>query len=206
MRQRGFTLVELLIVLAVIGILASIGIPAMLDAIERSRQKRSMSDIRTVAGSVQVFNRDYGGYPSSAHNGQPNNTFGGVSGMGWQDLQGSPVYIPDYIQAIPPMDGWSWPLFYIGGPDSLTLEPRLNEAVAGHFCLYSTGLDVAEGGPVETDPLSGDTSDSGINIATAYCAAPPVITGIPGFHCYQTDIVFGDSGFLQRPDGRQRKC
>ena len=206
MRQKGFTLIELLIVIAVIGILASIAIPAFLSAIERARQKRSMSDIRTVASSIQTFNRDYAGYPNSGHIGPPNITFGGPDGSTWPDFQGSNVFVPDYCQGVPPMDGWSWRLFYFAGPDGLNDNARLGEPIATHFCLYSTGLDVAEGGPLETNPATGATSDSGINISNAYCAAVPVIIGLPGSHCFETDIVWGDSGFLQHPSGKQRRC
>jgi prepilin-type N-terminal cleavage/methylation domain-containing protein len=53
-RTGGFTLIELLIVVAIIGVIAAIAIPNLLNAIDRSKQKRSMADMRTIGTAVEA--------------------------------------------------------------------------------------------------------------------------------------------------------
>src|SRR6202171_2631010 len=61
-KQRGFTLIELLIVVAIIGILASIVIPNLLTAVQRSKQKRTMADMRTIATAWEARATDVNRY------------------------------------------------------------------------------------------------------------------------------------------------
>ncbi len=58
MNKKGFTLIELLIVVAIIGIVAAIAIPNLLTAIQKSKQKATMGDMKSIGTAVESYMTD----------------------------------------------------------------------------------------------------------------------------------------------------
>jgi type II secretion system protein G len=60
---RAFTLIELLIVVAIIAILAAIAVPNFLEAQTRSKVSRSAADLRTISLGLEMYRLDNNNYP-----------------------------------------------------------------------------------------------------------------------------------------------
>ncbi|HEU4401545.1 MAG TPA: type II secretion system protein GspG [Candidatus Polarisedimenticolia bacterium] len=86
----GFTLIELLIVVAIIGIIAAVAIPNLLNAVDKGKQKRTMSDLRTISTAVEAYAVDTSCYPLGMAN--------------WASLK--TMVDPYFIKDPPNADGW----------------------------------------------------------------------------------------------------
>ena len=103
---RGFSLVELLIVVAVIGLIVAIAVPNLLNAIQRSRQTRTISDMRSITNGLGIYQQDYAKFPVLA-------TLGPITAV-------SDTLVP-FIGQVPLDDGWNYVLQYKSDGDEYTL-------------------------------------------------------------------------------------
>ena len=125
--KKGFTLIELLIVVAIIGIIAAIAIPNLLSAIQRSKQKRTMSDMRSMGTGLGSYQVDYNGYPSAG-------AFPGAVTTAF------PFLDPNYIVNPPTKDGWRTMYGWTDGPVAVT--PWVSSYTLTSFGKDLTGSDV----------------------------------------------------------------
>lgn len=67
--RSGFTLVEIMIVVVIIGILATLGLPAFKKARERTQNTRLANDLRQFSGAFETYNLEHGAWPDDVNEG-----------------------------------------------------------------------------------------------------------------------------------------
>jgi general secretion pathway protein G len=138
-RESGFTLIELLIVIAIIGILAAIAIPNLLNAVQRGKQKRTMSDMRALATAIEAYAVDNNQYPAATCNpGIYTTTTVTLATGSFTNLT------PTYIAQPPKSDGWGEFMAYgsdASGNNYIIASGGRDKAIVAPFCGTTTNFN-----------------------------------------------------------------
>jgi general secretion pathway protein G len=127
-REAGFTLLEMLVVLAIMGLLAAIVAPQVLKYLGSSRTQTAKVQIQNITAALELYRLDVGRYPSNEE-GLPSLVAAPNSAVGWNG---------PYLQKPTALtDPWGQPYLY------------RNPGQHGEVDVYTLGSDKAEGGTGE---------------------------------------------------------
>ena len=130
--QRGFTLIEIMVVIAILGILAALIVPKIMSRPDEARRVAAKQDIGTVMQALKLYRLDNGRYPSQE--------------QGLRALVEKPNADPvpanwkagGYLEKLP-NDPWGSPYQY------------LNPGVHGEIDVFSYGPEGKAGGTGESN-------------------------------------------------------
>jgi prepilin-type N-terminal cleavage/methylation domain-containing protein len=102
MRRNGFSVIELLIAVLIIGIIAAIAMGNYFNAVHRAKQKKTMADMRTTAVAWEARAVDTRQYNASGAFTLP------AASITYPQMV--TMLIPTYVRQIPMSDGWGFPI------------------------------------------------------------------------------------------------
>jgi len=125
--QKGFTLIEIMVVVVILGILAAVVVPRLLDRPDEARITKAKTDIKGIEQALGMFKLDNGYYPTTEQ---------GLAALAEIPTVGRiPTKYQDggYLKKVP-VDPWGTPYAF--------LSPGINDS----FDIISYGADGEPGG------------------------------------------------------------
>jgi general secretion pathway protein G len=123
--SRGFTLLELMVVIVIIGVLAALIAPKVLENVDKAKITAAQADISSLMNALKMYKLDNGRYPSSDQ---------GLQALATKPTTGTiPGNWRSYLDKLPD-DPWHHPYQYA------------NPGVHGEIDVFSFGADGQPGG------------------------------------------------------------
>ena len=133
-RETGFTLIEILVVMVILGLLAGLVGPRLFSKVDTSKVKTAETQVKMLKTSLQTFRLDMGRFPSTDE---------GLAALEKRpDSPDAHLWAGPYLDEALPADPW-------GNPYQYRAEP----AAGQDFTLYCFGADGQAGGEgIAADP------------------------------------------------------
>ncbi len=130
--RKGFTLIEILIVMIIIGLLASLVAPKLFNKLEESKQKTAKAQIQMIETALDAFRLDVGRYPTTQE---------GLKVL-WKNPGNIKNWDGPYLPKPIKTDPWGHPYIYKCPGEH------------GPYDLYSLGADGKPGGTGENADIT----------------------------------------------------
>lgn len=114
-RSAGFTLVELLIVVAIIGILSAISVVNLQNSLDKAKQRKTMTNMHAVAAAVESYSADLSMLPTN--------------GLTADELR--QVLSNNLYKTVDTQDGWGYDMLYTTDGAQFTIESYGKDALDG---------------------------------------------------------------------------
>ncbi|EPG2415966.1 TPA: type II secretion system major pseudopilin GspG [Stenotrophomonas maltophilia] len=101
-RQQGFSLIEIMVVVVIIGILAALIVPRLMDRPDQARVVAARQDIAALMQALKLFKLDNGRYPSAEQ---------GLQALVKPPQGGGAMPVTPYLDRLP-NDPWGHPYQY----------------------------------------------------------------------------------------------
>lgn len=131
-RTAGFTLIELMIVLFILGLLAALVAPRLMGRVGKAKQKTAQAQIQMLATALDLYHLDVGRYPTDEE---------GLKSL-YLKPESLPAWSGPYLDKAVPKDPW--------GRDYVYKCPGEH----GPYDLYSLGADGQPGGEGENADIT----------------------------------------------------
>ncbi len=132
-QPRGFSMVEILVTITIIGIIAIFVIPNFLDSLHKAKQKRTMADLHAIGRAAMSW---LTGEMGAAAAGAAANLGDYGSAVDSSDLRD--LLVPDYVADVPRFDGWGNDFEYFLKTDDLLASQVMLIRSPGRDGVFST--------------------------------------------------------------------